>query len=434
MNSMRWMLLTAALGGLIAVPRSVSADLAGCQKGISKEAQKLEAKVLKTFNKCADGYQKAVAKGDPLSDAASKCNEALGKVTDIGSADSAIAKAKVKLDGLVPGGKCTDADLQSLGHLPEMQFGDKWQFWTLVAALQGAYEQAEKANSDFANIMDELEAAGCSRCSIATTPPCHIHSCVLGPGSGGRVNVVAGVLTTYSTTGVVNLQVCKVPGLTPTNEYLVAGGPSKGYNTVSLLGGAVFACVTGYRAQGYIVCGGSNPKVGTTTCQDHTVEAGTDECETGSPNQICQPDAVDIENPAITNGGACLTIGTSAAASGDAFVLSTTRIQLVLNTPTEKGPDGIPCTADDNPSIPSTASTIPLTTGQASASVEDADDNDGDGTGAGPLNSAVLTGNPFDCANLPSGSMSGAKLVGAFPSLNLLLGNDTATENTIICQ
>ena len=55
----------AALG-VTGIAWADAATLGKCQKAISKENQKLEAKMVKALNKCADNYQKAVKKGDPM--------------------------------------------------------------------------------------------------------------------------------------------------------------------------------------------------------------------------------------------------------------------------------------------------------------------------------------------------------------------------------
>ena len=95
-----------------------------------------------------------------------------------------------------------------------------------------------------------------------------------------------------------------------------------------------------------------------------------------------------------------------------------------------KGFDGLPCTADDPVSSQGTASSIPTTTGQASASVVDRDNN----AGAQIYNSKLcsnastcvttVTGAPFDCTKLLSASpsVSKAALGSAFPQLE---GNQT---------
>ncbi len=446
MNRMRTGLLVAILIGFVSVGLSgpVLGSIDKCQKAISKENQKLEAKMVKALNKCADNYQKAVKKGDPLSTITGKCNDALGKVFDIGNPSSTIAKAQGKLAGLVPGEKCDDADLEGLGHLSEALFGDKWQRLVLIAAWKTAYENATLSNADLGNIFQEMvDAGGCPLCSLVSSPPCHNHTCILGPGSGGPVNtVLAGVPSTIATTnltGATPISTCYVPSILGTGEYgIVSGAGSKGILPVLNLLPGVHVCVTSFRAEGYVNCIGpaGSPRVNTDMCVDHLVQdlggVFADECETGAPTEVCQPRLPDTDHvlaPNEVNGGVCLNLTTSPAALGEAFFLSTTRVQVVLAG--EVGGDGIACTADDNPATITAASTIPQTTGQATSRVIDSNAQD-----AWPdITVGPISGIPFNCAQLFTGSTSGGKTVSAAAALHGLPGPlDSGFSTTLICQ
>jgi hypothetical protein len=199
-----------------------------------------------------------------------------------------------------------------------------------------------------------------------------------------------------------------------------------------VLPGVAYACVTAFRTEGVLTCGGAAPRINYTLCQDHIViDLGggifVDECETGGPNELCQPDTDDPAHPGVINGGPCLNATTAAAASGDAFFLATTKIQVVLNT--ELGGDGLPCTADDAVATPAVANQLPQTTGSASAQVLDA--NNVEGT---TISSSLMNGSPFNCAQVATSNTTGGKTVSALPALHALLGNDLTTQSTLSCQ
>ncbi len=445
-NSLRAAMSFAAVGLLIAAggdPAQGSLDK--CQKAISKEAGKLEAKMVKTLDKCGDLYQKAQAKGDPLSSVTGKCNDALGKVFDIGNSSSAISKSKAKLNDLEGKGKCDDSDLSNLGHLPEGVFGDKWQRLVLISSWRTAYENALGANANLVNIFQEMvEAGGCPLCALVNNTPCHNHNCILDTGSGGPVNTRTSTpLATVNLSGAVPISSCNVPSVFPAGEFAVVAGPSKGILPVSVISGVAWACITAFRTEGYVNCVGAagNPRIDTDICVDHIVDdlgggLFADECSTGAPTEVCQPRSPDAEHslPAGSiNGGSCLNITQNTATAGDAFFLATTRIQVVLAT--ELGPDGQPCTYDDAPASIQATATIPQTTGSASARVVDPDAMD-----ASPdITVATITGVPApDCSVLESSNTSGLQTVSAAAALHGLdVGGtkfDTAFSTRLNCQ
>jgi hypothetical protein len=428
------MLAAAALtlAGGVAAP--ASAEIGKCQKAIAGVHLKLEAAITKSLNKCADGYQKAVAKGDPLSSISGKCNDGLAKTIDLGNATSAMAKAKIKLADLITKGTCDDNDLQGLGHLPVVPFGDRWQRSVLISALDTAYTAALSANGALLGIMVEInDAGGCALCSVVTQPPCHAHSCILDGTSGGTVQTVAAPLS-FGLAGAIGIGVCDVPSINLANEFAVLGRPSKGFDTVTVIPGVAFACVTAFRTEGVLNCGGAAPRSNYSICQDHVVdEIGVDqfvdECHTDPPpaGTLCQPDTEDTETPGDISGGPCLTSTAVPAASGDAFFLATTKIQVILAA--EVGPDTIPCTDDDTPAAVTAANQLPQTTGSATAQVLDADAVDGQSITAGPV-----SGSPFNCAEVSTSNTSGGKTVSTLPALNALLGNDLTTASSLSCQ
>lgn len=422
-----------------------TAGLDKCQKSVSKEIGKLESKMLKALNKCADQYAKAVRKGNPISSIAGKCNDALSKTFDITNPKSKIAKAKDKLASLIPKGKCTDEDLSNLGHLTENVWGDKWQRWALIAAWKSAYENALSANANLVDIFEQTLATGsCGLCSLVSSPPCHAHNCILGAGSGGPVNTrVASPLVTTNLTGAVPIASCNVPSVFPAGEIAIVGTPNRGIARIVDLLPGVHVCVTSFRAEGYINCLGAagNPRVDTDICVDHLVQdlgggVFADECETGAPTEVCQPDAADTDHalaPGEVNGGTCLNVTTNAATAGDAFFLATTRIQIVLAA--EVGGDGEPCTFDDVPATVTAPATIPQTTGQAMARVIDPDAMDAaPDLIAGPVSGVAAP----DCDVLQSSDSSGLETVSAAAALHGLevagTPYDTAFITRLVCQ
>lgn len=442
-----FLVATGAFGCLLAVTaHSASAAIDQCQKAIAKEHAKLEAKMVKALNKCADNYQKAVKKGDPLSSVTGKCNDALDKAFNLSNGASAIAKAKAKLNGLV-GGKCTDpGDLAALGHLSQVLFGDRWQRHVLVSAWRVAYDNALAANANLVNIMQQMAGAGgCALCSAVKGPPCHIHNCILGSGSGGPVNISTGsgqvTLLTTNLTGAVPVAACDVPSVIPAGEVAVLGGPSRGIEPVLNVLPNIHVCVTGFRTAGYVNCVGAAgpPKVNTDICVDHIVEVlgatVNDECETGATGEVCQPDTADTFHtlaPDQVNGGSCLNLTTSPGVVGDAFLISTTRIQVINASLGETGPDGLPCTPDDTPATVTASATIPLTTGTASARVKQPHAN----LAAPDLTVGPFTGVPFPACNvLSSSDLSGGQTVNAAAALHGLPGPlDPAFSTKLICQ
>lgn len=416
----------AALAVALAAPSHASIDK--CQKAVSGVHLKLEASITKALGKCADGYQKAVLKGDPVSSISGKCNDGLAKVIDLANPSSAMAKAKAKLADLVTKGSCTDSDLQALGHLPASTLGDRWQRAVLISALDTAYTASLSANGSLVAIMNAInDAGGCAQCAVVKNPPCFTHSCILDGTSGGSVKTGPGAPLAFSISGAINIGVCNVPSLNPTNEYTVLGAPSKGFDAVTVIPGTAYACVTGFRTEGLMTCGGAAPRLDYSVCTDHIIEALGDECETAAPGQLCQPDTDDATHAGVVNGGPCLTPTSVAAANGDAFFLAVTRIQVLLAS--ELGGDGLPCTADDAPASVAAATQIPQTTGSATATVIDANNTEGSTITAGPL-----TGSPFSCAGVVSSNTSGGKTVSALPALHALLGADLVTTNTLSCQ
>jgi hypothetical protein len=414
---MRKLALTIALAVGLTAP--AFADIVKCQQGIEKNGSKLQASILKSLQKCVDSYRKAVA-SNTLATAGPVCQAGLAKVIDHGNLISAISKTEGALAKLVPplGSSCTDGDLSALGYLPEAEFGDRWRRLTLLAALGGAYDQEQQAVSDLPNALQGLGANGCPLCAaLSARPPCVATVCDVDVTSSFETKVLTAPLT-GAIAGNTIVSGCEWQDVLP-NEIGLIGGSNVGLKSTVVLGNTV--CNAGFRTFGILSCAGSTmPKVTYSLCQDSDTTQGTD-CTVG-PGTICQA------KPDATTGGACIDYSGGAAAQGDAFILSTTR----LRTSAGAGPDGVFCTPDDIGVSNTLAAVIPTTTGTASAKVLDYNNTNGDTESEGPLSG---TTGP-SCAVSRSGSSSGLVLVGAFPGADTVGSplHDTVTKVTIACH
>jgi cysteine-rich repeat protein len=116
-------------------------------------------------------------------------------------------------------------------------------------------------------------------------------------------------------------------------------------------------------------------------------------------------------------GPPVITFGGSNAPAGAAVVASTQAIGTVIGacsgTDPAYGPDGQFCTADDPLANRGTPVTLPATTGNATARIDNANFTSGDTIG--PFS---ISGGPFSCSALASGGASGAVLADALTALN----------------
>jgi cysteine-rich repeat protein len=159
--------------------------------------------------------------------------------------------------------------------------------------------------------------------------------------------------------------------------------------TRSGVGPAGSAVLTEYASFDVILDGGS--------CR---VEVSTKVCEGGaSAGMIC------TDNPEVCLGGSCVTA---------------------------KGPNGIPCDADDPLAVRGAPQLVVNTTGTARAAVRHANNDpavaiaEGETCGAEPCTTGA-TGLPFDCSKIYSGN-GGGIFVSAFPSLDASLPGDTVNS------
>jgi hypothetical protein len=408
-----------------------------CSKAIDKENSKIEAAAFKAFNACNDAYWKDALAKTPqpptYAKAAPSCEKALGKLV------ATVGKEEPKTAALAPSKSCTDADLGLLGHLPTGTFGSKWAEYQATVAVQFAYEQQISAVRNFVTQLLALEGTGsCPTCVKFDHAPCQEATCnYLGAGSQAIVGLNGLPPIPVPLIGVAALRFCDATPFLPStsNTLYISGATGKNIQPAPV-GSISFACPVSIGAEGFVTCGGSASKVSYTTCQDHNVPSGNASGATTSGGctgeDTCQASNVDVDDPTVTNGGACIKATSGAGVLGDAYVNNTTQIRLT-NTSDGPGADGLYCTEDD-PSLPGTPATTPLTTGTANAIVHNVDDQAGI-----DLISAPVTGSPFSCPKIGQGILTGAKLVGAFPAMNTIavapgVNLDSTTGFELTCQ
>lgn len=414
-RSTQWTFRAAAVLPALVLCLSATASSAAvgtCRAEIAKHAQKLEASLSKALARCADGYDKARAMGKALAlQAAPTCQATLRKAVDVANPSSAIAKAKAALDESLITGRCDDATLFGLGHLPSGTFGDRWARLVLLASIQQAYDTQNLLLGDLQGVMSDLAASGCPACAPLTGPPCVTRTCSLGGLTGGTV--FAGLMPAAVTiTGHLSFGLCEFPGVL-SDEIGVIGGPSR---TVQAAVNGVTVCPTTLRTRGIINCaGGTAPTVGFRTCQDSSLSDG-DQCPAPAPGAICLPAA------APNTGPACTTFVTSEPAPGQSFGLSA----IAYGVSSASGADGVSCTSDDT-YLATRRVQVPLSTHLGAVTVHNVNDSP----------SPRALGEPGfpgpDCARVRAGDLAGGYLIGVFPDLDSPLG-DTVGFMLLACE
>ncbi len=199
---------------------------------------------------------------------------------------------------------------------------------------------------------------------------------------------------------------------------------------------AVDAFGPGNAGQGVIGCGANGLSgVNALFSVDHNIGDRDPDCTTGVPEGPAGP------HPGVCNGIPSVTFSGDGA-QGAARVTTALAITFNAGSTCEvgdgdpaKGPDGIPCTADDLVQAP--ADWFTMTTGTATAQVFDADNQPGEviGPGAqcgtGPCN-AESSGIRFDCGAVAAdanGGTSGAVLAAAVGRVDRRLDASTAADN-----
>lgn len=142
------------------------------------------------------------------------------------------------------------------------------------------------------------------------------------------------------------------------------------------------------------VHGAGNAGDGVVDCQGHVLEG------------------IDVTSTQDSGGsnGAAVIVRTGTGDAGSASLLQSLTLADGIDfcsivDPAQFGPDGHFCTEDDPPSARGMVMTAPFVTGNATAQVFNANGIDGDHIG-----SFSVTGSPFQCSALRSGSAAGACL------------------------
>lgn len=422
---------TAALASLITLaaagcslpvpPVWVTENLDKCQKGIEGEASKLDKKLFSVLKKCKDAYRKAILKSEPLAiKAAPTCANALGKVMTFPDPEgkSALAKTKAKLDKLTfpSRTKCTDENLVALGHLPTAALGDTWARLLMVQRIKAAFENQAAAIADTANIFSELAAAGCTGCSAFAAPPCDRRVC-----SGTFDFEVENLGLSDSVNTLIPMDMCSNSGILG-SDMAIVGGQDVHLAAIDFGGGTgQTACVYARRIHGMrhgaaSIWAAQDVK----TCQDHINDDGN-ECP-----GICSTPQPDSQHAAI-NGGVCIDFSSAGSANeGDSVLMANAQLALVCDgvgcAPDTRGPDGIPCTADDT----ATAINFPvaLTTSSSQAQIADADNTDG-----ASILSTLDTGTELD---FTSGPGLDGTLVGSLPGLHVIENSPSPDADDVV--
>jgi hypothetical protein len=206
----------------------------------------------------------------------------------------------------------------------------------------------------------------------------------------------------------------------------------------------------GISAEGEAVCGDAViDGINYLSSQDHHLgEVGVD----GFTEEDCIALGGSVEepgdqHPGVCNSGRTITfegVGTAGAAivngslaigtiSGDGGTCCTVGDPGCPADPEQlKGPDGIPCTDDDDPSTFGAAQVIPNTTGSAEAEVLNANNIIGDKIGRGGnclggCNPFMATGAPIDCVGMTA---AGSAFAGAFPAFDIAPLGDFIVTST----
>jgi hypothetical protein len=202
-------------------------------------------------------------------------------------------------------------------------------------------------------------------------------------------------------------------------------------------------CVDNVRSEGWCDCSGLGIALNTSFCQDRIVDAteqaGTDGC--GSPGSAATDDTQGFEG---TKVGQVKVNPSGSSTTGDCLELLTTRFKILTAT-ADFGADSTPCTSDDF-AAPGAAAALPVTTGSAIATVQDAVRNAGGCSGdaggtaciedinctSGPtppggtctfgppdletISVGGLVGAKTNCVNYEASNFSGVAFAGAFPA------------------
>jgi hypothetical protein len=485
--------LSLTIGSLPASAQTVG----GCSKDIMKNESKLISAIAKELGKIAGSYFKLAAKnplGIPAGDLAGAAEKAQGSLDKLfaPSGKSALDKATLALEGLKAKGKCDDSTLLSLGMIPDLgELQNLWVKVSLAQAVQSAFDSSMQQTGSLLFALKQFGDTGsCPACLTYFEPTCKATAAVWGAGSGSTlVGALADVELDFEGAAAAT-SYCDLTKVGGTNEFLgITAGAAAQIPPIpisfEIVPGSLvidaYACVTGARSQGAIVCAsgaGLEAKVNYTVSADGDIDANgctlsTDcaQADGAALGYLCAPPQPGgTRDTSETYEGATYCFGVEPAAEGDVINMSSSQISTAVGNidptdadyPTVVGADLVACTADDaafvagSETVNPPANTI-FTTGTSTFAILDTDIPVGPRaigtvsacTGGGnaycsavgtPVPSSVVTTNSGTdfaaggdvCAAIWTAGPTAGTQVGGFVSIDGLLAGDSVNIVSLV--
>jgi hypothetical protein len=295
--------------------------------------------------------------------------------------------------------------------------------------------------------------------SNATCVPPGAGKCVATSGAAIKAAACAGCTIAVPLTGRSTFGICTINGALagtgaalPTGYKYMVGGAANVIGEVNTNPDLpAHVCVSILRSSGWCNCSGSaGPPNNLAFCQDREATGqATDDCTA--------PAATQSNDPVYAGTKVGQVVVTASGSAGQGHCVDMLTVQFRINTNTSQGPDLVFCTSDDT-KAPSAPSPVPLTTGTARATLKEALVAEGacSDAGAAPcvgdenctapatcvgasladMSVGTITGVPGSCTGFETSTLSGLKLVGAFPSGggNASTLGDTVTGFQFTCQ
>ena len=392
--------LGLALGLAAAIAASGPARAAGaspalCQTQIATLEKTLEGQILAALVSCSDTLRTdatSIAKAGP------PCFKALQAVYKPGGD---VDKFRTKMEALVPA-KCTANTLTALGFLlsgagnPAPPIGGTvikfTEDYLALKAEQDAYSEVMAQSPLFANLFLQLQDDPSVNCTTITAAnnyiclarsECMERTCALGSNTSSNsytyvmsetLGGLAGKLTGGNIMGMCNVDgnLTLPTGLTEPGVMYITGNQGRQLGIVTL--GGIHVCVDTLRAAGYCDCnaGGGAGLKDIDQCMDRDIyvncpkgllDTGLDKC-----GADCSAAQADPNYPPDYNGLPVI-VASGSTIQGDCVDQITNQFTVV--TGGEDGPDGVPCTEDDEGDV-DTPTTVVLTTGTSRSELWDA--------------------------------------------------------------
>jgi hypothetical protein len=399
-------------------------DVSKCQSALVGVAAAFQGSVTTAVKNCAnkvaaENAKGAAGKATDMSVVADYCEKQLAGVYDLLGAKvgkSAVDKLRVAISdpakGLIAKAKC---DLQSLvtnslmlsgadvsfpGSAPPVA-GSPTKFLEDFLLVKGEAEAIKSLQPSIPGLMSLIlqaqkalpgkkAAPDCSGAKAdknlcAFSVECKARGCKLAGSTGAKLwSGILGGPIDLVLAGTNSLEMCVMTGalgargdLEPGIMYL-GGDPGRMLAPVELSPGVLFVCVDTLRGSGWCDCkpGGSGIKLNTNICQDRIANNNIPPGASDSCGSLVSAASNDLNYPGNKTGLPKNTPGGSST-EGDCLDMLTTQFTIELNS---FGADNHPCTADDT-TVPEAPSAIPLTTGTAQATLNEAIDGGAGGYG-----------------------------------------------------